>query len=238
MPIKGCHLSLIFEERASDSPYVEKITRGWTLSAGAVTRPAEIHGHMVFVRHSGTMQTIMVGPLSWSGPAAWGSDAEILWIKLKLGTYLPHLPNRKLLDSETSLPGANSKAFWLQGAAWQFPDYENVETFIDRLVRQDMLTRDPIVTAALRDELPHTTPSRTVRHRFLQATGLTQTVIRQFERAQYAAALLAQGVSILDTVHEAGYYDQPHLTRALKRFTGQTPAQHVVRLCEPSEPHP
>lgn len=227
-------MTLIFEERPSDSPYVENITRGWTLSEGSTVRPAEVNWHMIFVRHCGVTQTLMVGPWSSSGLASWGGDAEILWIKLKLGTYIPHLPTKKLLDSELPLPGANSKAFWLQGVAWQFPDYENVETFIDRLVRDDMLVSDSIVTAALQDELPHTIPSRTVRHRFLHATGLTQTHIRQFERAQYAASLLAQGVSILDTVYEAGYFDQPHLTRAMKRFTGQTPAQHVIRLCQPT----
>jgi methylphosphotriester-DNA--protein-cysteine methyltransferase len=43
--------------------------------------------------------------------------------------------------------------------------------------------------------------------------------------------LLRQGASILDTVYQAGYFDQPHLTRALKRFTGQTPAQ-IARLAK------
>jgi methylphosphotriester-DNA--protein-cysteine methyltransferase len=36
---------------------------------------------------------------------------------------------------------------------------------------------------------------------------------------------LKQGVSILDTVHEAGYFDQAHLTRSLKYLIGQTPAK-------------
>jgi methylphosphotriester-DNA--protein-cysteine methyltransferase len=74
--------------------------------------------------------------------------------------------------------------------------------------------------------------ARTVRHRFLRATGLTQSHIRQFERAQRAEALLKQGVSILDTVHELGYFDQPHLTRSLKQFIGYTPAQ-IIRLSLP-----
>jgi len=26
-------------------------------------------------------------------------------------------------------------------------------------------------------------------------------------------------------VHDAGYFDQPHLTRSLRRLTGQTPRQ-------------
>jgi AraC-like DNA-binding protein len=32
-----------------------------------------------------------------------------------------------------------------------------------------------------------------------------------------------------DVVYEAGYFDQPHLTRALKHFIGQTPAQIMDR---------
>jgi methylphosphotriester-DNA--protein-cysteine methyltransferase len=84
----------------------------------------------------------------------------------------------------------------------------------------------------LQDQVPDAA-SRTVRHRFLQATGLTQNHIRQFRRAQQAAALLEQGVSILDVVDTLGYFDQPHLTKALKRFTGKTPAQQLVRWCQP-----
>jgi len=41
--------------------------------------------------------------------------------------------------------------------------------------------------------------------------------------------LLQQGASIPDTVYQAGYFDQPHLTRALKRFVGQTLTQ-IARL--------
>jgi methylphosphotriester-DNA--protein-cysteine methyltransferase len=51
--------------------------------------------------------------------------------------------------------------------------------------------------------------------------------VRQIERARYATTLLRQGLSILDVVYEAGYYDQPHLTRALKHFIGLTPA-HIL----------
>src|SRR5438270_126041 len=42
---------------------------------------------------------------------------------------------------------------------------------------------------------------------------------------EWLGILLKQGVSILDTVEQAGYFDQPHLTRSLKYLIGQTPAQ-------------
>jgi AraC-like DNA-binding protein len=40
---------------------------------------------------------------------------------------------------------------------------------------------------------------------------------------------LRQGVSILDTVDQVGYADQPHLTRSAKRWIGQTPVQLMRR---------
>jgi AraC-like DNA-binding protein len=224
-------MSLFYEERPSDSPYVEKITYGRTVSDDSVVRPAECHWHMVLARFNGHVRPIIVGPLTTSGIASWSEGAEILWIKFKLGTYMPHLPARDCLDSETMLPGAASNSFWLKGSAWQFPDYENVDTFVDRLVRNNVLVRDPVVDAALKDQ-PQDVAPRTVRHRFLRTTGLTQSYIRQIERAQRAATLLEQGLSILDTVEEVGYFDQPHLTRSLKRFVGQTPAQ-IIRMSRP-----
>jgi len=219
-------VSIIHEERQPDSPYIETVTRGRTVSDGSTIRPAECCWHMVFVREHGRAHPLVVGPLTAAGVASWKVDAEILWIKFRLGTFMPHLPTRDLLNEETILPGAASNSFWLKGSAWQFPDFENVETFVDRLVREDVLVRDPVVTAVL-DGCPQEMPSRTVRHRFVRATGLTQNHIRQFERAQQAAERLRQGVSILDAVIDAGYYDQPHLTRSLKRWIGYTPA-HLI----------
>lgn len=125
---------------------------------------------------------------------------------------------------DASLPEATRTSFWLHGSAWQFPNYDNVETFVDRLVRDDLLVRDPVVDAVLQDQLKDLS-LRSVQRRFLRATGLTQGAVRQIERAREAAALLEQGVSILDIVHLAGYADQLHLTRSLKRLIGQTPSQ-------------
>jgi AraC-like DNA-binding protein len=186
---------------------------------------------MVFIKHPGGVQALIVGPLTTSGLASWGSGAEILWIKFKMGVFMPHLPTKDYLNGEKALPEASSTRFWFKGAAPQFPDYENAEEFVSRLVRDDDLVCDPIVNAALQDQLPEIS-SRTVRHRFLRATGQTQSHIRQYERAQRAAALLRQGVSILDTVFAAGYFDQPHLTRSLKHFIGYTPVQ-IIRDSRP-----
>lgn len=228
-------MSLIYKDRLSDSPYIELITEGRTIGSSTTIRPSEINWHMVFVRYDGVLQPLLVGPHTSSGVVNFVEGIDLLWIKFKIGTFMPHLPVRNFLDAETLMPDAASKSsFWLKSTAWQIPSYENVETFVNRLVRDEILTQDSVVKSALQSQiqLPDMA-SRTVRHRFLRATGLTQTHILQFERAQQAVALLEQGTPILDVVYQLGYYDQPHLTRALKRFIGRTPAHYLPRVCIP-----
>jgi hypothetical protein len=204
---------------------------GWTVSPGSEVRPSEIHWHMVFTCHSGRIHPIFVGPLTQSGVVSYSEGAEILWIQFKLGAFLSPLPLKNFLNTELVLPRAGSQSFWLNSSAWQFPDYANVETFVMRLAREEVLVQDPLVGEALRDRTPEVAP-RTLRQRFSRATGLTQGHIRQYERAQNAERLLRQGIPILDAVFELGYYDQPHLTRSLKNLIGRTPAQ-IARASAP-----
>src|SRR6185503_8541429 len=96
--------------------------------------------------------------------------------------------------------------------------------FIARLVREGLLVTDSVVDTVLQGGA-QTLSRRAVQHRLLHATGLSYKTIQQITRARRAYMLLEQGASILDTVFEAGYSDQPHLTRSLKRYFGQTPAQ-------------
>ena len=62
---------------------------------------------------------------------------------------------------------------------------------------------------------------RSVQRHFLLATGMTHRTYRQIQRARYAAGLLRSGASIAEAVHQAGYYDQAHLTRSLTRLIGR-----------------
>lgn len=219
-------MGFLYDERDSDSPFIDTIMRGRTEGNGITIRPAESCWHMVVVKTGGTVLPLIVGPLTAAGSLVYIEGVELLWIKFKIGTYMPHMPIKDMLNRETTLPGAAGASFWLNGSAWHIPTFENADTFADRLVRANILARDPVIDAALQ-ELPQDIAPRTVRHRFLHTTGLTQNHIRQVERAQRAAALLQSGVSILDAVFEAGYYDQPHLTRSLKQWIGQTPAQLI-----------
>lgn len=112
----------------------------------------------------------------------------------------------------------------MDGSVWEYPDFENAETFVKRLVLDGLIVMDGTVDTVLQGQPEEQSVRSTQRH-FLRATGLTRSTIRQIERARHATNLLKAGVSIVHTVHEAGYYDQAHLTRSLKYLIGQTPAQ-------------
>lgn len=225
-------MSFVFEGRSSESPLIESIWRTQSQQAGSFMSSADIHCGIVLSKYNGKTTVTVRGPETKATPAAFPADVEFLGIVFKLGTFMPHLPAKAVMDrQDVTLLEANRKSFWLHGAAWQLPNFENVDTFVERLVREGLLVHEPIVDAVLQGH-PQDLSVRSIQYRFLNATGLTQNTIRQIERAQQAAALLKQGTSILDTVYEAGYFDQAHLTRSLKRFMGQTPAQ----IAQSSEP--
>jgi AraC-like DNA-binding protein len=216
-----------FDERPSDSPFVERIWRAQTEHPGTLNSIAASQWEMVVTRYQGkATMTVRGSETKATSIPVTIVGAEFFGIIFKHGTVMPYLPPGTLVDGAVDLPDASSKSFWLNGSAWQFPDYENADTFVGRLVQKEMLIHDPIVDSALRGESQELS-MRSIQRRFLQTTGLTQGSIRQIERARYATTLLNGGVSIFDTVHKAGYADQPHLTRALKRFIGKTPAQII-----------
>ena len=212
-------------QRPSDSPFVERIWCSHSEGTHPFLSIAVNHCELVVSRLQGKVTMALRGPETKATPIG-NAPAEGEWVGvlLKLGTFLPHLPTSRLVDGQVDLPTASSNSFWLGGSVWQFPGYENADIFVARLVREGLLLRDPVVEAALQGQLKELT-QRAVQYRFLQATGITQSTARQIERARYATLLLQQGVSILDTIQQAGYYDQPHLTRSLGRFIGHTPAQ-------------
>jgi AraC-like DNA-binding protein len=219
---------LIFDDRPSDSPFVERVWRCHSERAGTFLSVAASHFEMVVTRHRGKTFLTLRGPETRVTTADCPAEGEWLGIRFKLGTFMPQLSTANLLDrKDVTLPGATGQSFWLNGSAWEYPDFENAETFVTRLALNGVIARDAAVEAALHGQRQALSMRSAQRH-FLQATGMTHGRFRQIERARSATNLLTQGASILDTVHEAGYFDQAHLTRSLKHFIGQTPAQ-VIR---------
>lgn len=221
---------IIFDEdRPSDSPFIERVWRCHSKGAAPFLSIAASRCELVVTRLRGSVTMTLRGPETAATPLGeCPGDGEWLGILLTLGTFLPQLPTPMLVDAEVHLPVISKHSFSFCGSAWDLPDYDNVETFVEWLVRKGILVHDPIVDAAIVGYVPERSLS-TIQRRFVRATGLTQSAVRQIERARYATRLLQEGTSIVETVAQAGYFDQPHLTRSLKSLIGQTPAQILQR---------
>ncbi|HKQ97344.1 MAG TPA: AraC family transcriptional regulator [Candidatus Polarisedimenticolia bacterium] len=220
--------SLVFQDRPSDSPLIERVWRSRSERAGTFQSIAACHWEMVVVRHDGRTSLIVRGPETRATMADFPAHGEWFAIRFRLGSFMPLLRPGALRDrNDVMLPDAASRSFWLNGSAWDYPTFENAETFVKRLANAGLVAEDRLVGDSL--HRPARQPgTRTEQRRFLQVTGLTRGAIRLIERARQATLLLKLGVPILDAAFEAGYYDQAHFTRSLKRWIGQTPAQ-VVR---------
>lgn len=214
---------LIFDERPSDSSFVERVWRCHSSRSGQFHSIASSHWEIVVTRHRGQTTFTLRGPETRATRIDCPADGEWLGIRFKLGTYLPQLPVARLRDrNDVILPNANGRSFWLGGSVWECPSFENAEIFVAQLVKNGLVSRDIAVEAALRGE-SHPFSSRTTQRHFRHATGMTRGTYRQIERARHATNLLRDGISIADVVQEAGFFDQAHLTRSLKRLIGQTP---------------
>jgi AraC-like DNA-binding protein len=220
---------LAFDHRPSESPFVEKVWRSRSERGGSFLSIAASHFEMAVTRHGGKTFITLRGPETKATNADCPAEGEWLGIRFKLGTFMPQLTPGQLTDRrDVTLPDATSRSFWLNGSAWEYPDFENAEAFVAKLVRQGIIAREPSVEMVVHGQ-GRTQSLRSDQRHFLRATGLSHRGMRQIERARHATNLLKDGVSILDTVHEAGYFDQAHLTRSLKHLIGQTPVEIARR---------
>jgi len=216
---------IVFEDRPSDSSFVERVWTSYSERAGDFLSVASPHWEMVVTRLHGQTYMTIRGPETRATLAQCPADGEWVAIRFKLGTFLRQFPPVMLSDRrDVTLPGAGTRSFWLNGSAWEFPDFENADTFVARLARKGMLARDASVEASLRSEPQHMS-LRSVQRHMLRATGITHAALRSVERARDATHLLREGLPILDVVERCGYFDQPHLSRSLSRLIGQTPVE-------------
>jgi AraC-like DNA-binding protein len=207
-----------------------RLDRVWTADCDRPTdfsSIASVTSMIVFARIGGTTTVHVRGPETKATTLSCPRDAEYLGADLRLGAYLQMFPPGRVANLQDAvLPTLSDGHFLLDGRAWEMPTSENVDVLVERLVRAGLLAFDPLV-----EELvlagDSTVPERTAQARFVRAVGVPRRTLRLIERARHASRLLRGGGQISEVVSEAGYYDQPHLTRALRRLIGHTPAELV-----------
>jgi AraC-like DNA-binding protein len=219
---------LRFADRPSDSPYIVRVWRARSDGGGPFVSVAACHLELVVTRLADSVMVTVRGPETRASIIDCPADGEWAAIRFRLGVHMPSLPTGLLLDHHDVHQRVSADGtFELHGFRWPLPDLENAERYVDQLARRGVIARDQVVEAAIRGDRQQLT-TRSVQRRFRRTTGLTYGRCRQIERARDATNLLRDGASILDAVHETGYFDQAHLTRSLKVLIGETPAS-VIR---------
>lgn len=179
---------------------------------------------IVVTRIEGKTFITVRGPETRATMADCPANGEWTGIQFKLGTYMRSLPLGRLRDrNDVTLAGLSPSAFTLDGCAWEYPTFENVETFVQRLLDRQLIVANSSIEATLNGQGMRS--ARTQQRHFRRVTALTQSAIRQILRARHATDLLRHGAPVDQVIHDLGYFDQPHLNRSLKYFIGRTPAQ-------------
>jgi len=212
------------QARPSRSPLVEQTWQARSEPDESFISVAATHWEMVVTRQRGAARLTVRGPETRATTVPIPQDAEFFGIQFSVGTFMPGLPPRSLVDRTVTLPAAAQGSFRLDGSAWELPRPDTAEAFADSLVRAGLLVHDPIVADALRGEVEGLS-TRSLERRVARAIGLSRGAIVRIRRAERAVELLSRGVPASDVARRTGYADQPHLTRSLRRFVGQTPSQ-------------
>ncbi|MFI7021941.1 helix-turn-helix domain-containing protein [Micromonospora sp. NPDC049900] len=217
-------MGLVNTSRSSDSPWVSSVWTSRSTQVSQMTSVACETWGLVFWESRGVPFAAVVGPEDRAGSAPVPPDARFVGVQFAVGTVLRVAPPSTLRNSGIELPDTTSGRFWLDGERWHTPRVDDVEALVARLVRSGVIVRDPLVRAVLEGRLP-ATASRTVERRFRAATGLTRGTVAQIGRVRAAAELLSAGTQVSSVVDRLGYYDEPHLARALRRYVGRTAGQ-------------
>jgi hypothetical protein len=215
------------ETRSSRSALVKETFRTRSEPEEAFISVAATHWEMVVTRQRDRARLTVRGPETRATIVPIPQDAEFFGIRFSAGTFMPGLPPGRLVDRAVDLPASARGWFWLAGSAWDLPGADSAEAFVDGLVRAGLLAHDPVVPEALRGDVEGFS-TRSLERRVARATGLSRGAVGRIRRAERAVDLLSRGVPASEAARRAGYADQPHLTRSLRRLVGQTPAQIAV----------
>ena len=151
-----------FEERRSDSPFVERIWSTQSERGNSFTSISTVFWSMVVSKWRGHITISLHGPETGATCKEFPAEGEWFGIAFKLGTFVPNILPGSLIDRNIVLPETSARSFFLCRSAWQFPNYENADTFVDQLVRSGILPEhlsgaewntytDPLLHSARRD---------------------------------------------------------------------------------------
>ena len=106
--------------------------------------------HIVVATRRDVTQLTVRGPETTATVTPIPADAEFFGIVFRLGTFLPAMPLAGLVDRAVTLPAVTPNSVWFEGSRWEIPTPGNADVFVNRLVRQGLILRDPVSPSRFR----------------------------------------------------------------------------------------
>ena len=214
----------MWEQRGSVSPEIRTVWRAFADEAADYTDEASEHWGLSFIRRTDrSCAAELAGPRIESLPIG-SRVAESYWgVELAAHVVIPGVDKALLRGAIAELPIADGQVT-IGGRTCAIPRWEDLETFVARLLADGVLVADADIRRALGgDDLGLS--RRSWQRRFPSVTGLRRKEIERLDRSRRAYRLLSEGVPPAEVAVAVGYSDQPHLTRELRRIRGETPAR-------------
>jgi hypothetical protein len=126
---------LLFDSRASDSPWVDTV---WTCRSPRVTEMTSVATAtlgLVFWEQDGRPSAAVTGPERGTGTAPVPEGASFVGIQLAVGVSLRSVATPALVDHGIELPDVTRRTFRLGGGRWETPAPDDAEALVDRLAR-------------------------------------------------------------------------------------------------------
>ena len=219
-------VGLIFNDIAGELPLVQRV---WSATCDATvgfSSAVKTSSMLCFARSGDGVTVHVKGPETAGTLMTCPDGSEFFGVELRLGAYLPMFPPSGLIDfKDALLPTLAGDRILFDNRDWEMPTVQNVDVFVDRLVRAGLLIFDPLVDEIRHGERPRGMSERVAQLRFRRAVGISHRKVVSIEQARHAAQLLAADRSIADVVAACGYYDQAQLARAMRAATGHTPGE-------------
>ena len=243
-------------------PHPALADRIWSVWTQRVARDAAPYSHRTIPNGAVEISARLGAPLRVVGPQTAATEevlapgATVVGVRLLHGAAASVLgvPADELVDlsvDASELWGADVAAR-VEEALWEARSDDSAATVLERAVLArlpDAPALDPIVAEAVRRLLPGAAEEigtlsarlyiseRQLRRRCLAAVGLAPKALQRTLRFQGFLALAhARGLTAADLgrlAAEAGYADQPHLTRECMRLADRSPLA-VLREAEES----
>lgn len=186
---------------------------------------------IVMIQADGSRSIAIAGQATKSAHVPYQAGTGGVVVSFAPNAYLPHIPGEKLVDTMEFLPNADADHFTYQGHVFDFPTFENAEEVVNEMIAEGLIFSDELIRS-LQEGAPRAASTRAFQRHFLKATGLTQKQFQQIKRAQEAVVLLKEGKKPIEVAADAGYSDQPHLAKSLKKIMESKPSSvdHIHKL--------